>query len=350
MRVKRRTVAKKKRDAIKIFVALLCFIMVMVFCGYSIQKQHSIIDSIGSAQSTVENIESDRPSMSAGNVEFEQEEYPSQSSVNTSATVITSQTSDTDTPHTDTSSREISSSENSTDISDTNETTVQNIIPENDANNSTIDENIKEKLIAITFDDGPTKNTGRVMDILAKYNSKATFFMVGVNIPGKEDDISRMQREGHQIGNHTYNHSNLTKLDAESVKEHIEYVDNLILNITGIKPFLMRPPYGSYNEVVSSVARDTGHSIIMWDIDPRDWDVKNTKIVSDHVLEKAKDGSIILLHDFYDTSVEAADIILATLTERGYKFVTVDELLSRNGNPLESGAAYRHCYSAVETN
>ena len=207
-------------------------------------------------------------------------------------------------------------------------------------------ENTGEKLVAITFDDGPTNNTDRVLEMLERYNAKATFFLIGVNISAKQQQVTNIYNAGHQIGNHTYNHSNLVKFGTNGIINEINSTDNLIASITGQRPTSMRPPFGSYNESVANVLASTGHSVIMWDIDPRDWDVKNTATVTNHVLERVQDGSIILLHDFYDTSVDAAENILSTLSAQGYKFVTVDELLTRHGNPIQSGGTYRGCYPA----
>lgn len=209
-------------------------------------------------------------------------------------------------------------------------------------------ENTQKKLVAITFDDGPTKNTEEVLDLLNKYGAKATFFMLGVNIGGREETVLRMHNEGHELGNHTQGHLDLIKQSVLGVKEQINLTENLIADITGKKTVLMRPPYGSYNDAVLGAMTETGYAVMLWDVDPRDWKYRDATVVSNHILSNVQDGSIVLLHDDHNTSVTAAEIVLQTLTQQGYEFVTITELLTRNGDPVIAGKPYRACYPSVD--
>ncbi|EGP67386.1 polysaccharide deacetylase [Streptococcus sp. oral taxon 056 str. F0418] len=181
-----------------------------------------------------------------------------------------------------------------------------------------------EKMVALTFDDGPdAKTTPQALDILKKYGVKATFFMVGQNVAGNEAIIKRVKQEGHQIGLHTWDHPVLTKLPIETVKKEIFDTQTAIYNVVGIKPMITRPPYGAINQTIQKVI---DQSFIMWDVDSLDWKSRNTKSIMQEIA-KTKPGSIILMHDIHQTSIDALPSVLQYLQEKGYTLVTVDELL-----------------------
>ena len=181
-----------------------------------------------------------------------------------------------------------------------------------------------EKMVALTFDDGPdAKTTPQALDILKKYGVKATFFMVGQNVAGNEAIIKRVKQEGHQIGLHTWDHPVLTKLPLETVKKEIFDTQTAIYNVVGIKPMITRPPYGAINQTIQKVI---DQSFIMWDVDSLDWKSRNTKSIMQEIA-KTKPGSIILMHDIHQTSIDALPSVLQYLQEKGYTLVTVDELL-----------------------
>ena len=148
--------------------------------------------------------------------------------------------------------------------------------------------------------------------------------MVGENIPGNEEILKRMDAEGHLIGNHTYNHVKLSDLDSARACAEVEKTNVLIQEATGKEPEFIRPPFGEWKK-----AMECSFEMIpvLWDVDPLDWTTKNTALVVERVLKDTKAGDIILLHDYYQSSVDAALEIVDALTERGYKFVTVDELI-----------------------
>lgn len=191
----------------------------------------------------------------------------------------------------------------------------------------------EEKLIAITFDDGPNPLTTPVLlDGLAERNVKATFFMLGTCAEKNSEIVKRMYADGHDIGNHSYSHKNLPKIPNSDAKIQYDKPNEILNSIIGTNSTLFRPPYGHYNQSIKEFI-DT--PIILWNIDPEDWKYKDADGISKHIVDRAKDGDIILLHDIYATSVEAAFKVIDTLQEQGFKFVTVDELIRRDGKEPE---------------
>lgn len=181
------------------------------------------------------------------------------------------------------------------------------------------------KRVAITFDDGPNeKYTSLLLDGLKSRGIKATFFVIGENIEGNEALIKRMQEEGHLIGNHSYYHSELCKLTLEEATAEIQQTNQLIYEITGYMPEFLRPPFGSWDRKCECPEEMIP---VYWDIDPLDWQVQDATIVVSNVVEEVEDGDIILLHDIYQSSVDAAFAIIDCLQYMGYEFVTVDELI-----------------------
>lgn len=179
--------------------------------------------------------------------------------------------------------------------------------------------------VALTFDDGPHPvYTPQLLDGLNERGVHATFFVVGKNILGNEALLKRMETEGHLIGNHTYSHVKLSELDIARACAEVEKTNALICEVTGKEPEFIRPPFGEWKK-----AMECSFEMIpvLWDVDPLDWTTKNTALVVERVLKDTKPGDIILLHDYYQSSVDAALEIADALTERGYKFVTVDELI-----------------------
>lgn len=179
--------------------------------------------------------------------------------------------------------------------------------------------------VALTFDDGPHPvYTPQLLDGLNERGVHATFFVVGKNILGNEALLKRMETEGHLIGNHTYSHVKLSELDIARACAEVEKTNALICEVTGKEPEFIRPPFGEWKK-----AMECSFEMIpvLWDVDPLDWTTKNTALVVERVLKDTKPGDIILLHGYYQSSVDAALEIVDALTERGYKFVTVDELI-----------------------
>jgi len=195
-----------------------------------------------------------------------------------------------------------------------------------------------KKYIAITFDDGPeSTHTARLLDGLAEYNAKATFFVLGHRLGKTADLIERMIAEEHSVGSHTYSHVSLTSVSKSTIAYQMDETNTLLKAITGQDVTLLRPPYGNRNTQVAEMAGERGMSLILWSIDPQDWKVRDAKKIADHLIERAKDGEIILLHDIYGTTVDGALMAIKELTAQGYVFITVDELLEMNGGRVVGG-------------
>ena len=181
------------------------------------------------------------------------------------------------------------------------------------------------KKIALTFDDGPhPRYTEQLLDGLKERNVVATFFVTGENAQNYPNIIRREQEEGHLIGNHTYSHIQLTSGNRETFREELVKTNEILENITGEKVSFVRPPYGSWDK---GFEQELNMFPVLWTIDPLDWCSHNAECIAAKVVEKAGDGDIILMHDYYDTSVTAALEVVDVLQKRGFQFVTVEEIL-----------------------
>ena len=179
--------------------------------------------------------------------------------------------------------------------------------------------------VALTFDDGPSpKYTPLLLDGLKERNVRATFFLLGKNVKENQELVQRMQAEGHLLGNHTYNHVQLNKIPETTSRQEILKTNNEIYEATGKYPEYMRPPYGAWKKNMELCVEMLP---VFWDIDTLDWKSQNVDAILKAAGEEPEDGSIILMHDEYQTSVEAALLIIDRLKEKGYEFVTVDELI-----------------------
>ena len=186
-----------------------------------------------------------------------------------------------------------------------------------------------QKVISLTFDDGPhDKTTPDILAVLKSKNVKATFFIVGERTGKRPELVKQIALDGHEIGNHSYSHPNLTRLTAGKINEELAKSEELLHNITP-HPFLFRPPGGQYNNTVMQIAKEKGYLIILWSVDPEDWTHRSAGKITDVVLKNIKPGGIILLHDgIYPSSTpEALGYIIDSLKDRGYEFVTVSSLL-----------------------
>ena len=192
------------------------------------------------------------------------------------------------------------------------------------------------KVIALTFDDGPGPYTAQLLDILDQHSAKATFFLIGSKVSAQADVLRRMHARGHQLGNHSWSHPELPKLPVGQIAGEIDRTNDAIKQATGVKPTVMRPPYGAVNGVVLEQLRLRGMSSILWSVDTRDWADRNSEIVCSRAVAGAHPGAIILMHDIHQTSVNAVPCILSALKQQGYSFVTIQGLL---GN-MAAGAGY----------
>jgi len=185
-----------------------------------------------------------------------------------------------------------------------------------------------KKLMALTFDDGPDPRcTPRLLDILAKYDAHATFFVVGKEIPGREALLQRMIAEGHTVGNHTYTHP--SNPPADRARTELSRTDTLITKATGHAPTCFRPPYGRIDTALTAQAKRHGYGVFLWTIDPGDTRGNGTRSLVRQVLHAPENGDIVILHDGNDheASVDAVEPILEALSAKGWQFVTLPEMM-----------------------
>lgn len=198
-----------------------------------------------------------------------------------------------------------------------------------------------QPMIALTFDDGPGPGTIRLLEALQAHGARATFFMVGTRVNSYQDAVRKIVETGNELANHTTNHAKLTGHAPETIANEINTTSIWIQNIVGQAPTMVRPPYGAVNEVVQSVA---GAPLVFWSVDTLDWQLKDVGLIRDYVLNNVKDGDIVLMHDIYDATIQAAIELIPLLQERGYQIVTVSEMARARGITLENGAKYYNFY------
>lgn len=198
---------------------------------------------------------------------------------------------------------------------------------------------LNKKIVALTFDDGPGPYTSRLIDILNNNKSHATFFMLGKNLPIYKDEVKKAYDNKMEIGYHSYNHKNFKRQKLETIVEEFNESNETLKSITGDTFHLIRPPYGSINE---KIKESLDASFILWNVDTEDWRHKNTDYLKDYVLEKVKDGDIILFHDIHKSSVDAIEKILPYFYVERYQVVTVSSLANVTKTNLELHKSYRY--------
>ena len=197
-------------------------------------------------------------------------------------------------------------------------------------------------MVALTFDDGPyAKTTSSILDTLEEHDVVATFFVVGNRVNRYKDIVRRMAETGNEIGNHSYNHKDLTILTSDQVKEQINMTQNVVSKVVGSKPKIMRPTYGAFNDDLKAQAK---MPLILWSIDSMDWKSQDAIKIIDLVLGKVRDGDIILMHDIFGATAEAVEYLVPELINRGFELVTVSELYESRGRVLEVGNIYNRIY------
>lgn len=197
------------------------------------------------------------------------------------------------------------------------------------------------KLAAITFDDGPSSRyTPRLLDGLKARGAKATFFVLGQNAQDNLDVIRRAYEEGHEIASHTWSHKDLTELSDSGIQNEIRSTERVLNQVCGEGKYLLRPPYGNANSRVRALA---GVPLVYWSVDPEDWRYRDADTVCANIVNNTSDGSIILVHDIYASSVDGALRAIDKLKEKGYEFVTVTELHRRRQVAMENGQWHDRC-------
>lgn len=193
------------------------------------------------------------------------------------------------------------------------------------------------KCIALTFDDGPGAHTMRLLDTLDAYHAKATFFVIGEKVAAHHAILQQQAARGHQIGNHSWHHPDLTSLAPSNVANEISQTNRAIHAAIKQTPTVMRPPYGAINASVSQQLQTFGMSSVLWSVDTRDWADRDSNIVCSRAVSNARAGAIILFHDIHPTSVDAIPCVLDALSKQGFTFVTIDTLFS---GKLQPGRSY----------
>ena len=190
--------------------------------------------------------------------------------------------------------------------------------------------NVDGPYIAMTFDDGPhATNTPKLLDMAAKRHIKLTFFVLGECVQQNPAVLQREVAEGHEIGNHSWSHPNLAKLSDEAVRSQLRRTDDLIFKTAGVRPTLMRPPYGELTKRQRIwVNHEFNYKVILWDVDPLDWKRPGPSVVAGRIIAGTRPGSIILSHDIHPPTIEAMPQVFDALLAKGFKFVTVSELLA----------------------
>lgn len=195
-----------------------------------------------------------------------------------------------------------------------------------------------KKLVALTFDDGPSPDTTpRLLDILAEKNTLATFFMLGTRARSSPDIVSRANKETHEIASHTMYHQNLIRIPISSAEADINEAKSVFSNILGRTPVFTRPPYGNFNNAVSASA---GTPLILWSVDTLDWKNRDAAVIIETTMSQIHDGAIILMHDIHPTTIEAVPTLIDALRANDYEFVTISELAQSRGINLSAGASY----------
>lgn len=184
--------------------------------------------------------------------------------------------------------------------------------------------------IALTFDDGPHRQfTPKLLEILAKYGVKATFFVVGEMSERAPDLVRAEMAGGHNVGNHTYSHVNLTKVPVQDVLTELRAGTDVLTTITGVRPHLFRPPGGDYDHDVILAAETEGYTTVLWTDDPGDYASPGEALLMTRLLEHVNPGGILLLHDGIQQTIDLLPKLIETLRQKGYTFITVDEMLSQ---------------------
>ena len=198
-----------------------------------------------------------------------------------------------------------------------------------------------QPIIALTFDDGPSDQTDRILALLAEYDQRATFCVIGNKVESYAGVVRRTIALGNEVASHTWNHRRLTELSSSGIRSQLERTNEAIANVAdGYQVKVLRPPYGSFNKTLRNVCADMGIVIAEWEIDTLDWNTRNANKTYNKIMKEARDGVIILCHDLYQTTADAMERVIPDLVSEGYQLVTVSELLSFHKNGAQPGVVY----------
>jgi len=195
-------------------------------------------------------------------------------------------------------------------------------------------------MVALTFDDGPSVHTGRILDALERYNGRATFFVLGNRVNSYRDTVIRAANLGNEIANHSHTHARLTNLSDNLVMEEIQSASTAIAAITGVSPPIYRPPFGATDERVVELSAELGYGIVKWTLDPLDWRDRDADTIYYRIMREVQDGSVIVLHDIHQTTAQAMEHVIPSLAARGFQLVTVSELMEYRYGGLDAGEIF----------
>ncbi len=198
---------------------------------------------------------------------------------------------------------------------------------------------LRKKLVALTFDDGPGPYTKKIVNCLKKHNGRATFYVLGQRVKSYSSTLRAIDAGGNEIGNHSYSHPLLSSMNGKQIRSQVKRTDNAVKKITGQVPATIRPPYGGIDSLVS---KNVGKPMILWSIDTLDWEHRNAKTTVNHVMRNVSDGDIVLMHDIHEPTMRAALELIPKLRKKGYELVTVSELAKYRGVKMKNGTRYYH--------
>ena len=199
----------------------------------------------------------------------------------------------------------------------------------------------EKKMVALTFDDGPSnQNTNRILDVLEQNHARATFFVIGKRIADRTEVIARALSLGCEIGSHTWGHSDFTKYPKSALIDSLEKTDEAMVSNFNYHMTLFRPPYASINKDVENVSKDMGYTMILWSGSSHDWSIKDANKVYRNTFQCAADGAIILYHDIYDFTADAIERVVPDLISQGYQLVTISELIAMDEKSVSPGERY----------
>ncbi|MCL2107023.1 MAG: polysaccharide deacetylase family protein, partial [Oscillospiraceae bacterium] len=201
-------------------------------------------------------------------------------------------------------------------------------------------------MVALSFDDGPSEVTLRLLRLLNEYNGRATFFTLGTLAETHGDTLRMIVEQGSELGGHSWDHKDLTKLTEDQIRAQLQRTNDAIYEHTGIVPAFYRPPFGAVNAKLRSVSKEMGQAMIHWSVDTLDWKTRDAGRTEQAVFSALRDGSIVLCHDLYGATGDAMARVIPRLSEMGYQMVTVSELMRYRGHALEPGAVYFDGYAA----
>jgi len=194
--------------------------------------------------------------------------------------------------------------------------------------------------VALTFDDGPSPYTDRILDLLERYGGRATFFVLGRNVEFWQNTIIRTVSIGSEVANHTWTHPELPSLNNQRIKEELQTTSEIIERFAGYSPRFFRPPFGMVTQRVATVSKELGYAIVNWTLDTKDWQVRNADAVYNAIMDAIEENAIVLMHDIHSTTAAAMERVIPALIADGFQLVTVSELLHYLHGEPEPGKVY----------